>query len=59
MNIRRNRIAFIIGALSGLILIKQQPDGNLLVTAVFTLITGTLTLLVWLLISWLFKTMRK
>ena len=49
-----NKIAFVIGATLGVIIIKREPDGNLLVTSVCALIGGTGVLALWKLIR-LFK----
>ena len=59
MNFLSNRIAFSVGAIAGLVIIKQQPDGNLLVTSVFTLLTGTSALVGWLILKQIFQLFRK
>ena len=51
---RGNRLAFLIGAIIGVIAIKTQPDGNLLVTTVCALIAGLFALI----ICSLFKRLR-
>jgi len=48
---RGSKIAFLIGAIIGVAAIKTQPDGNLLVTSVCALISGTFALGVWLLLK--------
>ena len=44
---RSDKIAFILGAFAGMVVIKTQPDGNLLVTSVFTMGTGSIMLSLW------------
>jgi hypothetical protein len=44
---RGNRLAFLIGAILGVLAIKTQPDGNLLVTTVCAVIAGTFSLIIW------------
>lgn len=46
-----NRVFFLIGAISGVIAIKTQPDGNLLVTSVCALMGGMALLIISLLIK--------
>ena len=46
-----NRFAFIVGAILGVMAIKTQPDGNLLVTTVCALMGGSITLTVWILLN--------
>lgn len=48
---RGNRLAFYIGAALGVIAIRTQPDGNLLVTTVCALIAGTFSLTIWSLLK--------
>ena len=45
---RSDKSIIFAGALVGLLLIKTQPDGNLLVTSVFTIGTGSVALGLWL-----------
>jgi hypothetical protein len=45
------KIAFIIGATLGVIAIKTEPDGNLLVTTMCALIGGTLSVITWKLLK--------
>lgn len=47
-----SRIAFVIGATIGVIIIKREPDGNLLVTSVCALMGGTTALFLWKLIKY-------
>jgi hypothetical protein len=47
-----SRIAFVIGATIGVIIIKREPDGNLLVTSVCALMGGASALLLWKLIKY-------
>ncbi len=49
-----SKIAFAIGAIIGVILIKREPDGNLLVTNVCALMGGTSALLIWKLFKFFF-----
>ena len=46
-----NRFAFIVGAILGVMAIKTQPDGNLLVTTVCALMGGSITFTVWILLN--------
>lgn len=52
---RGSKVTFIIGAIIGVAAIKTQPDGNLLVTSVCALISGTFALGLWLLLTYLMK----
>ena len=49
--ITSNKIAFFIGATIGVIIIKREPDGNLLVTSVCALLGGSGALAIWKLIK--------
>jgi hypothetical protein len=46
-----SKIAFVIGSTIGVIIIKREPDGNLLVTTVCALLGGTGVLAIWKLIK--------
>lgn len=52
---RGSKVTFLIGAIIGVVAIKTQPDGNLLVTSVCALISGTIALGLWLLLTYLMK----
>ena len=49
--ITSNKIVFVIGATIGVIIIKREPDGNLLVTSVCAFLGGTCALAIWKLIK--------
>jgi uncharacterized membrane protein len=46
-----SKIAFVIGAAIGVIIIKREPDGNLLVTSVCAFLGGIVGLFLWKLVK--------
>jgi hypothetical protein len=46
-----SKIAFVIGATIGVIIIKREPDGNLLVTSVCAMLGGIVGLFLWKLVK--------
>jgi len=53
--IRNNRIAFLLGALVGVVGTRFMEDGNLLVTSLLVILTTTTSLCMWLLLKRLFR----
>jgi len=53
--IRNNRIAFLLGALVGVVGTRFMEDGNLLVTSLLVILTTTTSLCMWLLLKRVFR----
>jgi len=53
--IRNNRIAFLLGALVGVVGTHFMEDGNLLVTSLLVILTTTTSLCMWLLLKRVFR----
>jgi ABC-type uncharacterized transport system permease subunit len=48
---KSDQIVMLLGAFAAVLWIKQEPDGNLLVTSVCALIGGSVSLGIWRLIK--------
>jgi hypothetical protein len=48
---KSDQIVMLLGAFTAVLWIKQEPDGNLLVTSVCALIGGSVSLAIWRLIK--------
>jgi hypothetical protein len=44
---KSDQIVMLLGAIAAVLWIKQEPDGNLLVTSVCALIGGSISLGIW------------
>jgi len=49
--VKSDQIVMVLGAFAAVVWIKQEPDGNLLVTSVCALIGGSVSLVTWRLIK--------